>query len=101
MIAELSRRLLQRLMRSRAERHSGCRIDLARLRTDPEYASAIRALAQFTLDEELRTLGAAANFDFGAFDAIDSDPDVAGGTTALHWSARSARILPFRRQAAL
>ena len=58
MIAAFSRRMLHRLMHKRAERHAGCRIDAARLKVDPEYASAIRALARFTLDEELRTLGA-------------------------------------------
>ena len=58
MIAAFSRRMLHKLMHKRAERHAGCRIDAARLKVDPEYASAIRALARFTLDEELRTLGA-------------------------------------------
>lgn len=82
MIAALSHRLMLRLMRSRAERHSGCRIDLARLRTDPEYASAIRALAQFTLDEELRALGASAVIE----------PSAAGSEPLA-----MATILPFRR----
>lgn len=72
--------LLQRLMRKRAERHAGCRIDLARLRTDPEYASAIRTLAQFTLDEELRVLGARS--------AAQAEVPSAG-----------AMVLPFRRHA--
>jgi hypothetical protein len=58
MFTNLSRRLTLSLMKSRAERHSGCRIDVERLRNDPEYASAIRTLAQFTLDEELSALGA-------------------------------------------
>ena len=57
MFSTLSRKMMLRLMQSRAEKHSGCRIDVARLATDPEYASAIRTLARFTLDAELRAIG--------------------------------------------
>jgi hypothetical protein len=56
MLPALSRWMMLRLMRSRAEKHSGCPIDVERLARDPEYASAIRALAQFTLDEELQAI---------------------------------------------
>ncbi|MBL8383511.1 MAG: hypothetical protein JNM90_10565 [Burkholderiales bacterium] len=81
-LAQFSHWLLERLMRKRAERHAGCRIDLARLRTDPEYASAIRTLAQFTLDEELRVLGASG----------------AGPVEMPAAPPASALVLPFRRQ---
>ncbi len=85
--------MLFRLMHKRAERHAGCSIDTARLKVDPEYASAIRALARFTLDEELRTLGAIVDHESSAAAA-------AAAIAAAHTSAavRGARILPFRRQ---
>ena len=96
MIAALSRWMLLLLMRSRAERHSGCRIDVARVATDPEYASAIRALAQFTLDEELSTIGALAGRIKGSCKAPPNfAPD--GATPARTGSG--ALVLPFRRQA--
>jgi hypothetical protein len=78
-------------MHKRAERHAGCRIDVARLRVDPEYASAIRALARFTLDEELRILGALVEFESVGQEA---------GTAPLappQKSESSALVLPFRR----
>ena len=94
MIAALSRRMLFKLMHKRAERHAGCRIDAARLKVDPEYASAIRALARFTLDEELRTLGAPIEREsLGTSAAVAAPallPADASGTGAL--------VLPFRRQ---
>jgi len=90
MIAALSRRMLFRLMHKRAERHAGCRIDAARLKVDPEYASAIRALARFTLDEELRTLGAPIEREFLGFTPDDPIPAKDTGTGAM--------VLPFRRQ---
>ena len=93
MIAELSRRMLYRLMHKRAERHAGCRIDVKRLVRDHEYANAIRALAQFTLDEELRTLGA----------IVDSEASAKAAATAVaaahaKSATRGAMVLPFRRQ---
>jgi hypothetical protein len=94
MFAAFSRRMLFSLMHKRAERHAGCRIDAARLKVDPEYASAIRTLARFTLDEELRTLGApiereSLGFSTG-FTPADPIPAEAAGTGAM--------VLPFRRQ---
>lgn len=96
MIAAFSRRMLFRLMHKRAERHAGCCIDVARLKVDPEYASAIRALARFTLDEELRTLGAIVDHESSAATA-------AAAIAAAHGSSavRGARVLPFRRQSAM
>lgn len=88
MIFALSRFLLMRLMKHRAERHSGCRIDLERLRRDPEYASAIRTLARFTLDEELGSLGALIEHE-----PIPAPPPFAVGP--------GATVLPFRRPASL
>ena len=98
MIAALSRWMLLLLMRSRAERHSGCRIDVARVAIDPEYASAIRTLAQFTLDEELSAIGALAGRIKGGGKASpnftpDSTPPAQAGPIAL--------VLPFRRQATI
>jgi hypothetical protein len=94
MIAALSRRMLFGLMHKRAERHAGCRIDAARLKVDPEYASAIRALARFTLDEELRTLGAPIERESLGFTSgstpVDPIPAEDTGTGAM--------VLPFRRQ---
>jgi hypothetical protein len=81
----LSRWMLTLLLKRRAERHSGCRIDVARLRTDPEYASAIRVLAQFTLDAELESLGALAGTG-------------RGGPPAAR-SILTADVLPLRRAA--
>ena len=86
MFSNLSRRLTLSLMKSRAERHSGCRIDVERLRNDPEYASAIRTLAQFTLDEELSALGAISAWT--ADRAAPPPPPM-------------ATVLPFRRHAPL
>lgn len=90
MIAAFTRRLLYRLMHKRAERHAGCRIDVARLRVDPEYASAIRALARFTLDEELRLLGAMIESESLRETTSTSAP-------VGRQPATGARILPFRR----
>lgn len=88
MIERLSRWLTLHLMKHRAERHSGCNIDLARLRSDPEYAGAIRMLAQFTLESELRALG--------ALSAVNPSP-----APELHGSdARNAQVIPLRRAAA-
>lgn len=94
MFAAFSRRMLFSLMHKRAERHAGCRIDAARLKVDPEYASAIRTLARFTLDEELRTLGApiereSLGFSTG-FTPVDAMPAEAART--------GATVLPFRRE---
>ena len=88
MFVALSRFLFMHLMKHRAERHSGCRIDIDRLRRDPEYASAIRTLARFTLDEELGSLGA----------LIEHEPVP---PLPAFGAASSATILPFRRPAAL
>ncbi|MBL8377963.1 MAG: hypothetical protein JNM79_08850 [Burkholderiales bacterium] len=88
MIERLSNWLLLRLMKHRAERHSGCSIDLLRLRSDPEYADAIRMLAQFTLDSELRAMGALATRSSGQADK---------GTDA---GLRAAQVIPLRRAAA-
>jgi hypothetical protein len=93
MLAALSRRLLLRMMHKRAERHAGCRIDTARLMVDPEYASAIRTLARFTLDEELRAMGAIV-------DCVESRAAASAAVAAAHANSprTGARILPFRRQ---
>jgi len=91
MIAAFSRRLLYRLMHKRAERHAGCRIDVARLRVDPEYASAIRALARFTLDEELRILGAMIECE-----SVRREAGTASVAPARK-AESSALVLPFRR----
>ena len=99
MIAALSRWMLLSLMRNRAERHSGCRIDVARVVIDPEYASAIRVLAQFTLDEELSAIGAlAGRIKGGGKAAPNFTPD---STTTPAQAGPTALVLPFRRQATI
>lgn len=101
MFTTLSRKLMLRLMKSRAEKHSGCRIDVARLATDPEYASAIRALAQFTLDEELHAISDLARYAsataYPAFRSLPADECEAQAPLPAHL----ARVLPFRARAAL
>jgi hypothetical protein len=82
MMPALSRWMMLRLMRSRAEKHSGCPIDVRRLADDPEYASAIRALAQFTLDEELQAICALARRSGAARHA-------SGGSASLAQSLHS------------
>lgn len=92
MFAKLSRRLLMSLMHKRAEQHAGCNIDIARLRRDPEYAAAIRTLARFTLDAELRSLGAVVDYEISESmlaRAEESAPQT------------SAMVLPFRRPATI
>ena len=101
MFTTLSRKLMLRLMKSRAEKHSGCRIDVARLATDPEYASAIRALAQFTLDEELHAIsdlaGYASATAYPAFRSLPMDEREAQAPLPAHL----AQVLPFRARVAL
>jgi len=101
MFTTLSRKLMLRLMKSRAEKHSGCRIDVARLATDPEYASAIRALAQFTLDEELHAISDLARYTsataYPAFRSLPADEYEAQAPLPAHL----AQVLPFRARAAL
>ena len=100
MIAALSRWMLLLLMRSRAERHSGCRIDVARVAIDPEYASAIRTLAQFTLDEELSAIGAlAGRIQRGSKGSGRAPPGFTADTTTPTQAEPTALVLPFRRQA--
>jgi hypothetical protein len=94
MIAAFSRRMLHKLMHKRAERHAGCRIDAERLKVDPEYASAIRALARFTLDEELRTLGAMIERESLGGTIGDKPVHAAPG----HAEGSGALVIPFRRQ---
>ena len=100
MFTTLSRKLMLRLMKSRAEKHSGCRIDVARLATDPEYASAIRALAQFTLDHELHAISDLARCAFPrspfAYSALAGDKHEA----AAPLPAQLAQVLAFRARAA-
>ena len=100
MFSTLSRKLMLRLMRSRAEKPSGCRIDVARLSSDPEYASAIRALARFTLDEELRAIG-----DLSCYGAAIANPARGGvlgvaDDSAAPLPAHLAQVLPVRMPAA-
>ncbi len=101
MFTTLSRKLMLRLMKSRAEKHSGCRIDTARLATDPEYASAIRALARFTLDHELHAISDLARYAFPrstpAHRALPGDEHEAAAPLPAHL----AQVLPFRARAAV
>lgn len=100
MFSSLSRKMMLRLMRSRAEKHSGCRIDVARLATDPEYASAIRALASFTLDEELRAIGDLSSYGIGIANPRRAEGSVADDESASRMPAHLAQVLPFRMPAA-
>ena len=101
MFNTLSRKLMLRLMKSRAEKHSGCRIDVARLATDPEYASAIRALALFTLDEELHAIGDLARYACSrttpAGESLPGDEHEAAAPLPMHL----AQVLPFRARVAI
>lgn len=100
MFNTLSRKMMLRLMKSRAEKHSGCRIDVARLATDPEYASAIRVLAQFTLDEELHAISDLARYAsaraYPAHRSLPGDEHEAAAPLPTHL----AQVLPFRARIA-
>ena len=100
MFSTLSRKLMLRLMRSRAEKHSGCRIDVARLASDPEYASAIRALARFTLDEELRAIGDLSCYGADIVNPARGRVSGGGDESGAPLPAHLAQVLPFRMPAA-
>ncbi len=101
MFTTLSRKMMLRLMKSRAEKHSGCRIDVARLAIDPEYASAIRVLAQFTLDEELHAVSDLARYAstriYPAQRSLQGDEHEADAPLPAHL----AQVLPFRARVAV
>lgn len=101
MFTALSHKLMLRLMKSRAEKHSGCRIDVARLAADPEYASAIRTLAQFTLDRELHVISDLAHYAFPNRTAVHRILPSNEHEADAPLPAQLAQVLPFRARPAL